>query len=386
MTEATIKTPKGKTSWHRWLLRLGAVVLFLVVLLFAGVVMANLTLNAETSEIQSDTQLSAQYRDGKFHNDKPAMQGAGLGEMLKIAKDYFTGDYPRREPVDPIPVQPLFKEALASLSPDQTMIYRLGHSTLLLHINGEFWLTDPVFSDRASPFQFMGPKRFHPVPINPSDLPNIKGVILSHNHYDHLDKGTIKQLLPKVEQYFVPLGVGGDLKKCGVAEDQITEMDWWQTTQVAGVELVCTPSQHFSGRGLGDRDSTLWCSWVIQSEQHKVFFSGDSGYFDGFKKIGDQYGPFDLTFVETGAYNENWLGVHMMPEQSVQAHLDLKGKVMVPIHNGTFNLSFHTWDDPFEQVTRIANEQGAQVLTPEMGQPMDLAALPTSKPWWRGLK
>jgi len=237
----------------------------------------------------------------------------------------------------------------------------------LVLLNGEYWMTDPVFSDRASPFSFVGPKRFHETPISIEELPPIKGVMISHNHYDHLDKGAIKSLIDKVEHFYTPLGVGEDLIAWGAKKENVTQLDWWESVDIAGLTITATPAQHFSGRGLGDGNIAFWAGWAVKSQHASFYFTGDSGYFDGFKEIGERLGPFDVSFVETGAYNELWPDVHMMPEQSAQAHLDLKASYMVPIHNGTFDLSVHTWMDPFEKIVEISKEKDIQLLTPSMG-------------------
>ncbi|WP_320825273.1 MBL fold metallo-hydrolase [Reinekea sp.] len=337
------------------------------------------------------TQDSAQYSDGKFRNpvDAMKMSGAGLWNMFK---DYRQNKSKQATPTDALPVQAIDPASLLNLPKAESRFYRLGHSTVLVWLNGEFWLTDPVFSERASPFQFVGPKRFHQPPISIEGLPPIKAVVLSHNHYDHLDKASIKALITKVEFFVCPLGVGADLIKWGVDPAKIIELDWWQDTSVAGVTLTATPSQHFSGRGLSDRDSTLWASWVFsapeQPEQsaQTLFFSGDTGYFDGFKEIGKRFGPFDVTFMETGAYNKNWAGVHMLPEESVQAHLDLGGKQMVPIHNGTFDLSLHSWFDPFERVTAAALAGNVQVNTPVIGEAIVIGQMSGNPLWWQAVR
>jgi L-ascorbate metabolism protein UlaG (beta-lactamase superfamily) len=231
--------------------------------------------------------------------------------------------------------------------------------------------------------QWLGPRRFHAPPIAIDALPPIRGVILSHDHYDHLDHAAVLALAPKVDWFITPLGVGDTLVKWGVPAAKIRQLDWWQSTLVGGVRLTATPARHFSGRGLLDANKTLWASWVIQSGGRRVFFSGDSGYFDGFKAIGDRFGPFDLTMIETGAYDPQWPDVHMQPEQTMQAHIDLRGKVLLPIHNGTFDLALHSWTDPFERITALAAERGQAVATPEIGEMLDVKQPGATAPWWK---
>ncbi len=318
--------------------------------------------------------------DGKFQNRAPRHK-PGLAKSLKLIWRFMFDKPANTVPALPIPVQALSKAELLA-APDRSL-YRLGHSTMLLKLRGEFWLTDPVFSERASPFQWAGPKRFHQPPISIADLPPIKGVILSHDHYDHLDHAAILQLNDKVEHFITPLRVGDTLVKWGISAAKVRQLDWWQSVTIDGLQLVATPSQHFSGRGLFDGNSTLWASWVILDDDMRVFFSGDTGYFDGFKTIGDTYGPFDVTLVETGAYGAEWPDIHMQPEQTLQAHLDLRGKTLVPIHNGTFDLAMHPWHEPFDRIVELARQNGVTLSTPQMGEQLDLAQPQAGRHWWQ---
>ncbi len=334
---------------------------------------------------------NALQEGGKYRNAKPR-QSLGAAKTAKVLWNFATGKDADTVPRAPIPVHPVLRTDLLA-APDGSL-RRLGHSTMLLKLQGQFWLTDPVFSERASPFQFMGPKRFHAPPISIDELPPIEGVVLSHDHYDHLDYGAIQKLAPKVAHFITPLGVGDRLIGWGVPAAKVQQLDWWQSTTVGALELTATPAQHFSGRGLTDSDRTLWASWVLRvvgagdggasaSNGLRVFFSGDSGYFDGFKAIGERFGPFDLTMVETGAYNKDWPDVHMQPEESLQAHLDLKGRYLMPIHNGTFDLSLHPWTEPFERITALAEAAQVPLVAPVMGERIDLRQPALSRHWWR---
>lgn len=322
-------------------------------------------------------------RDGKFRNPvKMRKMGfiQSLGVMLRFAFDKPKDTVPRQA----IPVHAITQQQLLD-APDRSL-FRLGHSTVLLKLNGHFWLTDPVFSERASPVQWAGPQRFHETPISIEELPAIKGIILSHDHYDHLDYAAVMKLAAKTEHFITPLGVGDRLMSWGIPAAKVRQLSWWESTHVAGLRLVATPAQHFSGRGLSDRNKTLWASFVIEDRDIKVFFSGDSGYFDGFKEIGRRHGPFDLTMVETGAYDPQWPDVHMQPEESLQAHIDLRGKVMLPIHNGTFDLSLHAWHDPFDRIHELAAERRLPLATPEIGKALDIHQPLADGRWWDEVK
>jgi L-ascorbate metabolism protein UlaG (beta-lactamase superfamily) len=314
-----------------------------------------------------------------YHNAPKANHG-GLLKALRIIFRMTFQKPANTRPGGDIPVQALTRDALLA-APDQSL-FRLGHSTVLLKLNGDFWLTDPVFSERASPVQWAGPKRFHQPPISIAELPPIKGVILSHDHYDHLDYNAIQQLAGKVEYFLTPKGVGDVLMTWGVAAEKVRQLDWWEETEVAGIRFAATPSQHFSGRGLFDGNRTLWASWVIMTDTARIFFSGDSGYFAGFRLIGEQYGPFDLTLMETGAYDKDWPGVHMQPEETLRAHQDLRGHRLLPIHNGTFDLAFHAWQDPFEQITKLAANANVPLVTPKMGETVAILDDQHHPQWW----
>jgi len=318
----------------------------------------------------------------KFQNTRIDYQ-SDVGNIFDIVKAYWNDKRKHALPQDEIPVQPLTAERLTSDTEDA--VFRLGHSTILLRIDQEFILFDPVFNERAFPVQWMGPKRFHQTPISIEELPPIKAVIISHDHYDHLDKNAIKQLNDKVQTFVTPLKVGNHLRDWGISDHKITELNWWQHVQFDSIKVTATPAQHFSGRGLLDRDQTLWASWVVEGWDNKVFFSGDTGYFDGFKEIGERFGPFDITLMETGAYNELWSDIHMMPEQSLQAHIDLKGKVMIPIHNGTFDLSLHDWFEPFEEIQQLADKNDVKLATPMFGESVTLSQPVMTAKWWQEL-
>lgn len=323
---------------------------------------------------------SPQFRDGKFRNQMPT-------SMVNSPKDTFDAliktikGTPNSRPKGSVPIESFDSKAFKEKKEDQVVWF--GHSTLLLKVDGVKLLIDPVFSDYASPVRFFGPKRYSDkLPAEIEDLPELDAVIISHDHYDHLDYASIRQLRGKVKQFIVPLGVAGHLRKWGVDPDRIVELDWWEKQQLHGLTLISTPARHFSGRG-GGAGSTLWSSWVIVSEQTRIYYSGDSGYGPHFKEIGDQYGPFDLTLIETGQYDEKWANIHMSPEESLQAHQDVQGQLMIPIHWGAFTLALHSWTDPVERAIRAAELQNSVLVTPKIGEVVTIGASESpSERWW----
>ena len=356
----------------------------LLTTLMMGVSIISCSSHAQNVDTNERIINSKQYQDGKFHNKKkkPSKE-FDFGEFVKAIGNIFFTEHVDLKPNKPLPIQEITKNEFYTENRDAIRFARLGHSTLLLQIGGKVWLTDPVFSERAFAVQWMGPKRFHPVPVTVEDLPEIEGVILSHNHYDHLDYDTIMQLKDRVKHFIGPLGVGKEIADWGVATEKIITLDWWESTKIERVELIATPTQHLSGRGLFDRHKTLWTSWVIRTERHSLYFSGDSGYFEGFKEIGEKYGPFSITFLENGGYHENFIYEHMMPKDTIQAFKDLKGKLLVPVHNGTFDLALHAWYDPMEQITALAEKENVKIVIPIMGQIVDGDAPPANVAWWK---
>lgn len=325
-------------------------------------------------------KLSKQYQKDSevFQNADPRF--ALTSDFLGIMKEMMFGDQTRL-PRKPLPeVKPDLSQFLAP-SDDIKFIW-LGHSTFLIRIQGKTILVDPVFGPYASPVPLFFGKRFQPPLLNASTLPPIDVVVISHDHYDHLEMDTIKHFVGSSTEFVVPLGVGSHLESWGISVKQIHELDWWEETLVADVKFVCTPAQHFSGRGT-KRNNTLWSGWVIAGQQKKIFYSGDSGYSSHFQEIGQRLGPFDLTFMEDGQYNEKWLAVHNLPEQAVQAHIDVKGATMVPVHWGAYELAFHDWFDPAERVVREAEKRAVKLLNPRLGELLSLSQAKAPDFWWR---
>lgn len=327
------------------------------------------------------TQNSNQWSSDtlRFENSPATPTSTGEGSSMTTMWDFFFLKNDRR-PEQKLPELPPTSNELKSPGKDLRFVW-FGHSTIMLDIGGKRVLFDPIFSRYASPLPFTV-ARFQPPAVDLDAIGDIDLILISHNHYDHLDKPTIKQLRNRTVKFLVPLGVAAHLESWGIERGRITELDWWQSESIDGTEFTATPAQHFSGRGVFDRNKTLWASWSVNHNNERVFFSGDSGYGPHYKAIGERLGPFDLTFLENGAYNEAWALIHQFPEQAVQAHRDLKGNTMVPIHWGMFNLSTHSWYDPIQRVSKAAHKEGVRLLTPKLGQFVDpRAALPQDR-WW----
>ena len=324
---------------------------------------------------------SPQYADGRFVNTLPALN---MGMTWSSVKEWFFGDDTYRVPETPVPVVRRAAADFAAPAADLRVTW-LGHSSLLVELDGARILVDPVWSDHASPGPLFGVKRFHAPPLPLEDLPPLDAVVISHDHYDHLDERTMKALAEHVPLFLVPLGVGAHLEYWGVPPERIVELDWWERADVGGVEVVCTPARHFSGRFLNDRNATLWASWAFLGAERRAFFSGDSALFPGFEEIGARLGPFDLAMIEVGAYNASWADVHMGPEQAVAAHQMVRGGLLVPVHWGTFNLAFHTWTEPAERVRVAAEQVGVPLALPRPGESITIGDPPALESWWPDL-
>ena len=327
---------------------------------------------------------SRQAWDGRFHNTLPD-EIVTRGSLLAVARAMLMrgpagrpgGQVPLA--ADPVPPAPA---ALA--------LTWYGHSSVLLEVDGRRVLADPVWGERVSPSPAIGPRRLHPAPVPLSALPPVDAVVISHDHYDHLDLPTVRGLLHAgTAPFVVPLGLGNHLRRWGVPEARIVELDWDESHEIDGLTLTCTEARHFSGRGLR-RNTTLWSSWAVAGPRHRVFFGGDTGYTPAFADLGAAHGPFDLTVLPIGAYSDLWPLIHMTPEEAVGAHRDLTSDtpndehpaLLVPVHWATFNLGFHPWVEPVQRLRAAAEAAGVRIAVPRPGERLDAAEPPPPTDWW----
>jgi len=327
---------------------------------------------------------SKQWDGESFRNVHPIQPGLRdpAAKMPSISEFLHGGE--RRVPAAPLPsVVPRDRWR----KPPDTGLRAtwLGHSTVLIEIEGKRILTDPVWGPRASPSRLVGPKRFQPVPVALRSLPPLDAVIISHDHYDHLDYPTIRELAKLPVPFVTSLGVGAHLEYWGVAPERITELDWWESYPLPNADVTVTagPSQHFSGRGVRDRNSTLWSSMTIRSPRHRVFFSGDSGLTSEYASIRERFGPFDLVMLEVGAFHPAWGDIHLGPEHALEALELLGGGAFLPVHWGTFALAIHDWDQPAETLLELGPRRGANLLMPRLGEPVEPTRSHPLSPWWR---
>lgn len=330
---------------------------------------------------------SPNWANGAFVNPVGARSVPSGGLIKSLPANLRKEARQSRKPARPVPIHPTTLTDLATPAASGLRITWMGHSTVLAEIGGRRVLFDPVWGERCSPFAFAGPRRIHPTPVPLTALTGLDVVVISHDHYDHLDMSTITALISTDVVFAVPLGVGSHLEHWGVPPERLRELDWNESTDVAGLRLTATPARHFCGRGLRGRQQTLWASWAVTDGTHRIYHSGDTGYFPGFADIGAEHGPFDATMIQIGAYSEFWPDIHMTPAEGIQAHLDLSGGaaagVMLPIHWATFNLAQHPWAEPGEGTVAAARAVGAQVATPRVGAPFEPADPPPADPWWR---
>lgn len=336
-------------------------------------------LGADPAAVRAVASRSPNFRDGVFVNLEPASLFSMDREQQRLILREVVGGRAATRPGEAIP---LAKPGPMG-SPMDLAVSWLGHATALVEIDGYRVLTDPVWSDRCSPSDVIGPQRMHPPPIELEGLPALDAIVISHDHYDHLDIDTVLALArTQWAPFFVPLGVGAHLRSWGIPDERIVELDWNERANVDELTLVCTPARHFSGRFL-NRNTTLWASWALIGPRHRAYFGGDTGYTKSFAQIGAEHGPFDLTLLPVGAYNKAWPDIHMNPEEAVRAHLDVGGRVLLPVHWCTFRLAPHPWAEPIERLLTAAETSDVRVAVPKLGQRVDPSEPTEFEPWWR---
>ncbi|MCT4616756.1 MAG: MBL fold metallo-hydrolase [Candidatus Gracilibacteria bacterium] len=349
-------------------------------LIISGIIFLNLhpVFGGNPDKTEDKIQNSPNFKNGKFQNIN----------NVSITNDDFSfkqlGEYFFTNGVERTPKNILLSKEFNKENFLENNITWFGHSSVLFNTGSQNIITDPIFS-RASPVPVFGKPFETEDDFNAEVLPHLDIVLISHDHYDHLDYKTILEIDKKAKKYLVPLGVKAHFKKWGIDENKVIEFDWYDEIIIGENKFVFTPTQHFSGRGPLNRASTLWGSWAIKNDEKSYFFSGDTGYFDEFKKIGEKYGPFDIVFIENGAYNESWSQIHMMPEQSVQVGIDLNAKQIMPIHWAKFDLSLHSWTEPIERFTKEAKKKNIKTFHPQIGEIFDENKLPTEK-WWLNIE
>lgn len=325
---------------------------------------------------------SRHFVRGRFRNPSGATPELD-GNALPILGEYFFGGG-ERVPKAVLPLERPHESWRRSLQTGLRCTW-LGHSTVLLELGSSRVLTDPVFGERASPVGFAGPKRFHPMPAGLDELPPLDVVLLSHNHYDHLCGQTMQALARTSVPIVTALGVGTDLERMGVPRERIFELDWHESIELGDLRFTAAPAQHFSGRGLYDRNQSFWASWVIESSKHKLFFSGDTGLSPHFAEIARMHGRFDLIMLEVGAFHPSWGKIHLGPVNALEAFRMLGGGTLMPVHWGTFNLGMHPWSEPAETLVTLAAKENQRVITPVLGSVIEPAHVEGPTPWWRPL-
>lgn len=335
-----------------------------------------------TENHKRDYAVSKQWKNNRFEYTEPTDMSLAFWKIPGIIYKQYTGLASRKPSRNIEVIKSLWQVSSMKESPARLVWF--GHSSFLMEISGKTILIDPMFGQVPAPHPTLGNTRFNPeLPIDPVDLPPIDILIMSHDHYDHLDYGSIQKIKDKVRRFIMPLGMKRHFLRWGIPGQQLTEMDWWEATEIDGLELVCTPARHFSGRGMGDRCQSLWCSWVIKGTNDNIYYSGDSGFGPHFKEIGQRYGPFDFTMLECGQYYKDWSLIHMLPEEAVQAAVELRSRVSMPIHWGAFTLAFHSWTEPVERFLKKAKELNVEICTPRIGEIFTIGEKYPSSHWWR---
>lgn len=363
----------------------------LFVLLFALILVAFLIFHPvfggkTNAKGRQKLSLSNQYNGSTFVNLEPTslkIQKVEGESQMGIMEILFPHHESHRHPVQPLPTVKIYKNDLKNGD-----FVWLGHSTALFMTADKTILFDPVYHNGSPVPFFIKPFRMTSPPTL-EELPELDAVLISHDHYDHLDYRAIQKIAAKVKHFYVPLGIKAHLQRWNIPDDTITELDWYEQATFDDITIVLTPSRHFSSRGVSDKNSTLWGSWVVKSPAVSVFFSGDSGYGKHFAEIGKRFGPFDIAFMENGQYNVRWEDIHMVPKQSVQAAQNLGVRYVLPIHWGKFELSLHTWKEPVEDFLAEADKNSLVTLTPQIGQIFTLkhpSTVQNQGKWWRDIQ
>jgi L-ascorbate metabolism protein UlaG (beta-lactamase superfamily) len=365
---------------ERWLRRLAPWAAALGVIAMAGIFASGCASFGRRPDAahRARFERSPQWKDGRFENPQP-LENDMLGAMAG-----FLRASPHRTPAQPLPAVAVDPALLRTPPASGLRVTWLGHSTYLVEIDGRRVLTDPVWGERSSPFGWVGPKRWYAPPLALGDLPPLDAIVISHDHYDHLDRATVVALKDLPTTFIVPLGVGSHLAYWGVPEERIVELDWWEKARVGALAVVATPARHASGRAFA-RNATLWAGFALIGEEHRAYYSGDTGLFPGLGEIGERLGPFDVTMIEAGAYGRWWPDWHLGPEQAVVAHRMVRGGVMLPAHWGLFNLAFHGWTEPIERTLVAAEKGGVTVVAPRPGESVEPTAPPAPVRWWPAL-
>jgi L-ascorbate metabolism protein UlaG (beta-lactamase superfamily) len=338
-----------------------------------------------TLALKEEYAKSRHWDGEKFENLEETDMDFSLAAMPGFIKKQFT-DRALRSPKEPLPVLDFDKNAFEASDKTPKFVW-FGHAVLLLQINGKNLLIDPMFGENAAPIAPFAVKRFSENTLDIIDkLPKIDAILMTHDHYDHLDYDSILKLKSKVDTYFTSLGTGRHLEKWGVPSSQITELDWWDAITFEGIDITCTPSRHFAGRGATDRAKSFWCGWSFKTPNHSILWSGDGGYGEHFKEIGKKLGPFDWAFLECGQYNELWHLIHMYPEEAIQAGFDVGAKVGIPFHWGGFPLALHPWKEPIERFTAEAEAKEFPFFVPQVGELIRMGEAPSDNEWYKGLE
>ncbi|MBN1185017.1 MAG: MBL fold metallo-hydrolase [Bacteroidales bacterium] len=357
-----------------------AAVIIIVLIFLVHILFRNETFGKKPSAFEMKNLAKSSFHNGnKFLNKQTISMKI---HIIEVWKDYRKSRRIIKKPEFKVPVNKLTREDFKGNPSQKLKVIWLGHVGMLLDLDGLRILVDPVLGLRASPISWAGVKRLHETPLEISEIPEIDILLLSHDHYDHMDMPTLKSFRGKNTKFLVPLGVKATLLQWGILSQNIVEMDWHETFTLNNTQFISIPCQHFSGRRFNNRDKTLWCSWAVKGKHGSFFHSGDTGFFDGYKDIGEKYGPFDLAMIGIGAYNRLWAQIHTFPEEAAKVHEFIRAKQLLPIHWGTFNLAFHSYLEPVMRLLECAKEKEIKLILPEIGERVDIENYRQDGYWW----